>query len=144
MNRKMVLIAAVCIAMAPWAQAQRYGHNKQAAPVATGGDRDADGCKASAGCTYSQIRKDCIRVFEEKIQLKEVNPKGSYTSNVAVVFSDDNKQAEVFMPGLGTPSVVLTRSGKKGSYVWKKGGLLLAQEQVYVLREQGKLIFREE
>ena len=35
-----------------------------------GNDRDADGCIGSAGYTWSQIKKDCIRLFEEKVQLR--------------------------------------------------------------------------
>jgi len=31
-----------------------------------GGDRDAHGCIGSAGYTYSQIKKDCVRTFEQR------------------------------------------------------------------------------
>jgi hypothetical protein len=44
-----------------------------------GGDKDVHGCKASAGYTYSQIKNDCVRVFEQKIKLKEVSSDKSYT-----------------------------------------------------------------
>jgi hypothetical protein len=57
-----------------------------------GGDRDAHGCIGSAGYTYSQIKKDCVRVFEQKIKLTEVAPKGSSTSMAAVIFSKDLKK----------------------------------------------------
>jgi len=63
------------------------------APVAmVGGDSDAHGCKASAGYTWSSIKKTCIRVFE--LPLKLSDPKGSMIAGV--VISDDKKQAEVF------------------------------------------------
>lgn len=57
-----------------------------------GGDSDAHGCKASAGYTWSALKKTCIRAFE--LPLKLSNPSGTLMAGVA--FSDDNKQAEVF------------------------------------------------
>lgn len=38
----------------------------QTTPV-LGGDKDAHGCIGSAGYTYSQVKKDCVRTFEQKI-----------------------------------------------------------------------------
>jgi hypothetical protein len=40
----------------------------QKTPV-LGGDKDAHGCIGSAGYTYSQIRKDCVRLLK-KNQIK--------------------------------------------------------------------------
>jgi hypothetical protein len=57
-----------------------------------GGDSDAHGCKASAGYTWSTLKKTCIRAFE--LPLKLSNPSGTLIAGVA--FSDDKKQAEVF------------------------------------------------
>ena len=57
-----------------------------------GGDSDAHGCKASAGYTWSTLKKACIRVFE--LPLKLSDPKGSMIAGI--VISDDKKQAEVF------------------------------------------------
>ena len=106
----------------------------------TGGDQDEHGCLASAGYTYSIIKKTCVRVFEQKIQLNEVNPQGTSTSIVAVIFSGDNKKAEVFLPGL-TPSQILVRKGVKDNYIWKKGSLVLSKKNGYELKKDGKLIF---
>ena len=106
----------------------------------TGGDQDEHGCLASAGYTYSIIKKTCVRVFEQKIQLNEVNPQGTSASIAAVIFSEDNKKAEVFLPGL-TPSQILVRKGTKNNYTWKKGGLVLSKKTGYEIRKDGKLIF---
>ena len=57
-----------------------------------GADKDIHGCIGSAGYQWSEIRKECIRSFELPLQL--LNPdKTNFTS---VLFSADNKQAEVF------------------------------------------------
>jgi hypothetical protein len=106
-----------------------------------GNDKDEHGCLASAGYTYSAIKKDCIRVFEQEIQLSEVNPDGTSTSISAVIFSDDKKQAEVFIPD-SKSGIILTRRGKDGSYCWKKGKLcLLQKDKKYILKKSKKIIY---
>lgn len=113
-------------------------------PVMVGGDRDKHGCIGSAGYTFSIIKNDCIRVFDQKTQLKEVNANGSATFNAAVIFSADNKKAEIFIPR-SKSSIVLTRTrGTKRSSVWKKGKYALYQKGTnYVLKESNKPIFAQ-
>jgi hypothetical protein len=84
-----------------------------------GGDRDVHGCIGSAGYTYSQLKNNCVRVFEQKIKLKEVNPTGSSTSMTAVIFSKNMKKAEIFIPDGAAKSIILDREGK--SKIWKSG-----------------------
>ncbi|MBB5623009.1 hypothetical protein HDE69_004091 [Pedobacter cryoconitis] len=103
-----------------------------AAPgVMVGGDSDAHGCKASAGYTWSVLKKNCIRAFE--LPLKLSNPSGSTMAGVA--FSEDKKQAEVFAK---EGSFILTQKAensytsttpdggmflKKGNGIWEFGTL---------------------
>lgn len=109
----------------------------QQTPV-LGGDKDAHGCIGSAGYTYSQIRKNCVRTFEEKIKLKEVATKGDYIA--AVIFSKDMKKAEVFVKDAEGGSVILTRAGKAKAwknkeYVltpYKKSGFQLKKDNVVI------------
>jgi hypothetical protein len=109
-----------------------------------GGDADAHGCRASAGYTFSVIKNDCVRLFEQEVQLNEVHPEGESTTFSAVIFSKDTKKAEVFIPG-SAAGVILSRQGKKGSYVWKKGEFSLSQKaKGYVLQKSGKAIFSSE
>lgn len=63
-----------------------------------GNDRDVHGCIGSAGYTYSQIKNECVRVFEQKIKLKEVDGDKSYSTMTAVIFSKNMKKAEIFIP----------------------------------------------
>jgi hypothetical protein len=107
-----------------------------------GADKDKHGCRASAGYTYSVIKKECIRVFEQQIILNEVNPPDSSSSISAVIFSNDNKKAELFVPG-SKGGILLSRKGKEGSYVWKKNDyLLLLKEDGYNLLKANKIIFK--
>ncbi len=90
----------------------------QKAPI-VGGDKDVHGCKGSAGYTYSQLKNDCVRVFEQKIKLKEVNSDKSYTTSTAVIFSKNMSKAEIFVPDGSANSIILDRQGK--SKIWKSG-----------------------
>lgn len=115
-----------------------FGQKAEGTPV-LGGDKDAHGCKASAGYTFSYVKNDCVRTFEQKIQLKEQNPKASYTSNAAVIFSKDMKKAEIFVPE-SQQSVILNRAGK-GS-VWKRGDyVLFVSNKKYALKKGNSIVF---
>ncbi|WP_316836792.1 hypothetical protein [Pedobacter nutrimenti] len=117
---------------------------KPAKPVMVGGDRDKHGCIGSAGYTYSVIKKDCVRLFEQKTQLKEVNAKGSATFNATVIFSADNKQAEIFVPRAKSSTILTRTRGTKRSSVWKKGKYALYQKgDHYILKESNKPIYAQ-
>lgn len=92
------------------------------------GDRDVHGCIGSAGYTYSQIRNNCIRVFEQKIKLNEVGTDKSYTTATAVIFSKNMSRAEIFIPDGNAKSIILNRKGK--SKIWKSGSHI---KESYVL-----------
>ncbi|WP_228414241.1 hypothetical protein [Chryseobacterium sp. CH21] len=107
--KKTIFLSAMFLGSLVFAQQTRV----------VGGDRDAHGCIGSAGYTYSQIKKDCVRTFEQKIKLTEVAPKESYTSIAAVIFSKDMKKAEVFVKDAESGSIILTRAGGKAK-AWKR------------------------
>lgn len=95
---------------------------------ALGGDRDVHGCIGSAGYTYSQIRNNCVKVFEQKIKLKEVGSDKSYSTMTAVIFNKNMNRAEVFIPEGAAKSIILEREGK--SKIWKSGSHI---KETYVL-----------
>ncbi|PWN72064.1 hypothetical protein C1631_005490 [Chryseobacterium phosphatilyticum] len=111
----------------------------QKTPV-LGGDRDAHGCIGSAGYTYSQIKNDCVRTFEQKIKLKEVATNGDYMA--AVIFSKDKKKAEVFVKDVEKGSLILTRAGK--AKAWKKDGYTLVpfKKSGYQLKKDNVVIYQ--
>lgn len=117
--KKPILFCTMFLASLAFAQ--------QKAPV-LGGDRDVHGCINSAGYTYSQLRNNCVRVFEQKIKLKEVSSDKSYTSMTAVIFSKDMKRAEVFIPDGAAKSIILEKEGK--DKIWKSGSHI---KETYVL-----------
>nr|WP_315033892.1 hypothetical protein [uncultured Chryseobacterium sp.] len=111
----------------------------QKTPV-LGGDKDAHGCIGSAGYTYSQIKKDCVRTFEQKIKLKEVATNGDYMA--AVIFSKDMKKAEVFVKDVEGGSIILTRPGK--AKAWKKDGYVLVpfKKSGFQLKKDNVVIYQ--
>jgi hypothetical protein len=62
-------------------------------PTLTGGDKDEHGCIGSAGYQWSEIKNDCIRVFELPLQLKSKDS----TSIAGVVFANDSSRVELFL-----------------------------------------------
>lgn len=64
-----------------------------------GDDSDDHGCKKSAGYTWSEVRSECIRLFESG---KRYNPIEENTDKAIestfVVLSKDLKKVELFLP----------------------------------------------
>ncbi|MEY4962969.1 MAG: hypothetical protein RLZZ323_288 [Bacteroidota bacterium] len=108
----------------------------QQTPMKAGSDRDAHGCIASAGYSYSELKKECIRTFEQKIQLKEIASKGNY--NAAVVFNNDQSKAEIFLKE-EKRSVILKRAAKG---IWKNGNYTLTQNKGLTLSQNKKPIYK--
>ena len=101
-----------------------------------GADKDTHGCIASAGYTYSQLKKECIRTFEQKIQLKEIATKGNYTA--AVLFNKNQSKAEIFLKEEKT-SVILKRTAKR---LWKNADYTLTQSKGFVLSKNNKAVYK--
>ena len=101
-----------------------------------GADKDTHGCIASAGYTYSELKKECIRTFEQKIQLKEIATKGNY--NAAVLFNKDQSKAEIFLKDEKT-SVILKRTAKG---IWKNRTYTLTLNKRFVLNKNKKPIYK--
>ena len=110
-------------------------------PPLVGGDIDKNGCKPSAGYTFSIIKNDCVRLFEQEIRLKEVEPKQLYSSYATIIFSDDKRKAEIFVPTIES-SIILIRKGRKLS--WKGNNFKLLKAKNYILKKANKVIYQGE
>lgn len=69
------------------------------------GESDDHGCTPSAGYRWSDLKEDCIRVFEEGFRLNPIEAGDVFENELEdndiscfIVFSKDKKQAEVFLP----------------------------------------------
>lgn len=103
-----------------------------------GNDVDKHGCRASAGYTWSEVRHDCVRIWEVGTPLRDVLHNNS-TSRTYVVFSQNKSQAEVFIPS-GRKNLVMKRHGN----MWKKGNYTLSYDRNRLaLYNKGLLIFKQ-
>jgi hypothetical protein len=107
-----------------------------------GNDRDEHGCIGSAGYTWSVVTNDCIRLFESATRL---NPEGDMKENSSisafVLFSKDEKQAELFLPGVKS-STLLAEKMENGNKVWAGSSYKLSfQNGGYTLTRDGKQIY---
>ncbi|SMC52941.1 hypothetical protein [Moheibacter sediminis] len=106
-----------------------------------GSDRDKHGCIGSAGYTYSQIKKECIQIFNEEIKLSSTGEE-SYSTQTCIIFNETKKKAEVFLPNEAN-SFVLKRKQKDGKIWWEKSGIELSEiNGGYELKKDGVLIYK--
>ncbi|MFS4474053.1 hypothetical protein [Chryseobacterium sp. T20] len=135
--KKIILLSAMFLGSFVFAQ--------KSAPV-LGGDRDVHGCIGSAGYTYSQLKNDCIKTFNQKIKLKEVNSDKSYTTMTAVIFNKSMTKAEVFIPDGAAKSIILDKQGK--AKIWKSGShindsyVLTPYKKSYQIKKNDVVIYQ--
>ena len=114
--------------------------------VVLGTDKDEKGCVKSAGYMWSEIRKNCIRVFEEGYRLEpyasdslSVEEDGEQaTLNAYVIFSEDQKKAELFLP-TSSKSIILDRKNEGNPYV--KDEWMLEARKKYILKKGTEIQF---
>ncbi|MET3027765.1 hypothetical protein ABXT06_13885 [Flavobacterium sp. UW10123] len=104
-----------------------------------GADSDSHGCKASAGYTWSVLKNECIRVFENSTRLNHAEDGKTY-STVSYVIFDGNK-AELFLD-TQKESIVLERKSEGDS--WINGDWQLIPWKGYVLKKAGKILYTGE
>jgi hypothetical protein len=119
MALRVLGLGAVLLAIAASAGAAPPG-----APM-VGGDSDAHGCKASAGYTYSALKKRCIRVWEDGIRLDPLKADSSATISAFVVFAKghDGREAELMLPS-NNGTHILKKTGK----TWSGDGYRLTRK----------------
>ena len=83
---------------------------------AVGGDQDAHGCLPSAGQTWSNLRNECVQIFD----IADITLQDPANDTLA----QDKKQAEVFAADL-QDGVILNSS--KGGYASKDGKIRLTK-----------------
>ncbi len=110
--------------------------------VVVGGDKDEDGCLASAGYTWSKLNKECIRVFTG-IQLLPVDKMQNQEEDDAVyatylLFDESKDNAELFLPNQDESIIVKREAEGKP---WTNGEWELIPYKGYQLKKAGKLIY---
>ncbi|MEE0973745.1 MAG: hypothetical protein U0L34_06475, partial [Paludibacteraceae bacterium] len=99
--------------------------------VMVGNDRDKHGCKASAGYIWSELKGECVRIWEvgSKLMYTQANHPNEVTT--FVVFSTDSTQLETF----GSNPQIWTRT--EGTASWTsadKKQILEHTQQGWILK----------
>lgn len=141
MKKVKLLMALVCVATALYScknSAMKSQQSEEQKEEMLGGDTDEHGCKASAGYTWSEVRKDCIRVFEVGVKLNDSRDANA-TSAAYLVFSVDSLDAELFVPQQ-EESILLHRTGQ----AWKNEAYnAYRRDNKLVVEKNGVQLFAE-
>lgn len=87
----------------------------------TGADMDDKGCKPSTGYSWSAIENECIQPWMTKyVFVGEID-------NAPLIFSKDNKKAEIMMSSKFPKNLILTKKPKTRINTWVNGNLVLTQ-----------------
>jgi hypothetical protein len=106
--------------------------------VKVGADADELGCKASAGYTWSSLKKECIRIFEGT-KLSHYDDGKTYTTASYVIF--EGNKAELFLD-TQKESIILERKSEGDS--WINGDWKLIPWKGYVLKKGEKILYTGE
>lgn len=101
-----------------------------------GGDSDSHGCKASAGYTWSALKKECVRIFENSTKLDHAEDGKTYTTASYVIF--DGNKAELFLD-TQKESIILERKSEGDS--WINGDWQLIPWKGYVLKKGKDILY---
>lgn len=128
-------------------QNKQVKNQEAPAQIIAGGDKDEHGCIASAGYTWSELRKECIRLFEIGSPFSAYGTTKDTTPSAFVVLSADKTKAEVFLPTGRKPiqlEAVITPEGDVSPVIFEntteKVAIIFTRDYYYI-RENDELIF---
>lgn len=112
---------------------------------AVGNDKDSHGCIASAGYTWSEVQKDCIRLWEKGVRMHAADDA---KKTLFLVFSPDSAQVELFFSEEGAPNEILDRRNlPSGDYAWNVEDddtkNVRREDGKWTVSQRGKLIYRQ-
>lgn len=134
------LMALACVVMSCGGKKAETEEEQVTAPeeMMVGNDKDEHGCIGSAGYTWSVVKNDCIRLFEDGVFLDKPNTDES----VALVFSNDSVSAEIFYTDK-KETEILKRS-ESDKTIWTKGNKTIKSDNnLWVLAVDGKVVYKQ-
>jgi hypothetical protein len=113
-------------------------------PTIVGAEKDEHGCKGSAGYQWSELKNECIRIFESGIRLNPVSKDVDQTTSAFIVFKSKeiDIQVELFLPS-EKKSIILDKNGKSVIYQWKNENYILTEmvNNYKLLDKNGELLY---
>lgn len=113
--------------------------------VIVGNDKDEHGCIASAGYTWSEVQKDCIRLWEKGVRLTSV---ADAQKTLFLVFSPDSTRVELFLSEDDAPNEILDRRNlPAGGYAWNVEDddtkNVRLENNEWTVSQRGKLVYKQ-
>lgn len=109
-----------------------------------GNDKDEHGCIASAGYTWSEVQKDCIRLWEKGIRVESV---AEHEKSAYIVFAPDSLQLELFFSDDRPNEILQRRSLPAGGYAWNVEDddtkNVRLEDGKWTISQRGKLMYRQ-
>lgn len=148
MKKESFYLMCVCLLLASCGgsrEKKAETENEAEKTAMVGNDKDEHGCIASAGYTWCEVQKDCIRLWEKGIRMTSVTDA---QNTLFLVFSPDSTQVELFFSKEGTPNEILDRRGlPDGGYAWNvedDDTKNVRQENgEWTVSQRGKLIYKQ-
>ena len=104
-----------------------------------GADADEHGCKPSAGYTWSELRKECVRLFEIGTRLNHAETDNKkYSTSAFVLFESNGNKAELF---LDTQKEAIILERKSEGQPWVKDDWQLISWKGYVLKKGNEILY---
>lgn len=149
MNLKFNLIVFLLMLTSSLAYSQEPMYEFDTTEV-YGAEGDEHGCTVAAGYTYSQLKKECIRIFEQKILVKSVDLSESYRTRTCIIFSADRAKAEIYLRGLylgvddgSVHSIILKRKRKNGVCTWENKDIVVGKGIGYFIKKGKVLLYKQ-
>lgn len=110
-----------------------------------GNDKDEHGCISSAGYTWCEVQKDCIRPWEKGVRMNAVNDA---KKTLFLVFSPDSTRVELFFSEEGASNEILDRRDlPAGGYAWNVEDddtkNVRLENGKWTVSQRGKLIYQQ-
>jgi hypothetical protein len=110
MNKLNLLAFGLMIFVSCNAPSKKTEEKAKNETVAVGADKDEHGCIASAGYTWSEIKKGCIQIFSEGFRLNPIQTeKGEEVVSAFVLMSEDQSKVEIFLPEDQQHTILLSK-----------------------------------
>lgn len=78
---------------------------------AIGGEKDKHGCISATGESWSELRQECLRIFDKGIRLNPTEvTEGEAVISAFAVFNDDKSKVEIFLPEEGKDNPIINQS----------------------------------
>ena len=142
---KMSMISCVlliCVSALFISCGSSKNNNKEG--MMTGNDKDEHGCIASAGYTWSEVQKDCIRLWEKGVRMESI---ADTTKTAYLIFSPDSAQIELFFSGDQPNEILDRRSLPSGGYAWNVEDDDTKNVRIeagrWTISQRGNLIYRQ-